>query len=293
MARNHGRVAVTIWQDKDFIALPGSAQRMYLFLVSQPNVSHLGVLPLTVRRWASTALDCGVDEVLSDLETLHAAGFVVVDDEHEEVLIRTLLRNDGVYKQPNVMRSAIASLKQVSSHRIKKVLGREVAKVDLQDVEEAKRPPLQALIDELAELLPKGSDNPTPTPPGTPREAQAEPPTHTRARPLPLSPTPSPKTPPVAALPDRFDEFWSTYPRRIGRGQAVKAWKTATKKAEPDAILTAAASFAAASQSTELKFIPHPSTWLNGERWADEPPTLRAVGEARVLTVDQMRGRRL
>ena len=25
-----------------------------------------------------------------------------------------------------------------------------------------------------------------------------------------------------------------------------------------------------ANKNTEMKFIPHPATWLNGERWEDE-----------------------
>lgn len=90
------------------------------------------------------------------------------------------------------------------------------------------------------------------------------------------SPTPQlPVTPNgVTARPSdgEFDRFWATYPRRVGKGQAVRAWKTATKKADPSTIITAAAGFAAwcGQDGTDPQFIPHPSTWLNGERWLDE-----------------------
>lgn len=84
---------------------------------------------------------------------------------------------------------------------------------------------------------------------------------------------------PAPPVPDRFPDFWSVYPRRVGRGQALKAWKTALKKTGADAIIVAATAFAASSRGTDQKFIPHPSSWLNGERWADEPPKLRAVGD--------------
>jgi hypothetical protein len=99
-------------------------------------------------------------------------------------------------------------------------------------------------------------------------------------RPDPTQPLESPSDSlPVASLPDRFDDFWAVYPRRVGRGQAVKAWKTATKKADPDVIITAAASFAASRAGADEKFTPHPTTWLNREGWADERPPLRAVGD--------------
>jgi hypothetical protein len=73
---------------------------------------------------------------------------------------------------------------------------------------------------------------------------------------------------------DRFDEFWDIYPRRVGRGQAVKAWKTATRKAEADVILTAAAVFAESVRDKDPTYIAHPTTWLNGERWLDAPVTV-------------------
>lgn len=98
---------------------------------------------------------------------------------------------------------------------------------------------------------------------------------------------------PVAALPDRFSEFWQAYPRRTARGAAVKAWKSAMKKQDPDTIIVAASAFATSTLGTDPKFIPHPASWLNAERWADEPVQLRALPAPEVLTVEQMRGRRL
>lgn len=99
----------------------------------------------------------------------------------------------------------------------------------------------------------------------------------------PSRPVPSPESPSDSrsrdALPDRFSDFWAAYPKRVGRGQAIKAWKAAVKKADPDTIIAGAESYAATvtRTETETRFIAHPSTWLNGERWADERPVLRAV----------------
>lgn len=65
-----------------------------------------------------------------------------------------------------------------------------------------------------------------------------------------------------------LEEFWAGYPRKIGKGQARKAWTAATKKATVEEIM---AGLKAYKFSTEQEFIPHPATWLNGERWLDEP----------------------
>ena len=71
---------------------------------------------------------------------------------------------------------------------------------------------------------------------------------------------------------DRFDEFWSEVSRKIGKGQARKAWTAALKKADADTIITGIRRYAAERRSENPKFTAHPATWLNGERWEDERP---------------------
>jgi hypothetical protein len=68
-----------------------------------------------------------------------------------------------------------------------------------------------------------------------------------------------------------FDEFWSLYPRKIAKATARKAWA----KLSPEQQLMAAKAIDTHCQywkakETELEFIPHASTWLNGERYFDE-----------------------
>lgn len=67
-----------------------------------------------------------------------------------------------------------------------------------------------------------------------------------------------------------FAAFWQSYPRKIGKGQARNAWRTAIKRADPAEIIAAAEKFALAMKGRDLKFVPHPATWLNGERWSDQ-----------------------
>lgn len=73
---------------------------------------------------------------------------------------------------------------------------------------------------------------------------------------------------------DGFDRFWHTYPRRVGKGAARKAWeKLSPDQPLVDAILAAVERDKATDQwqRENGRYIPHPATWLNQQRWEDEP----------------------
>ena len=71
-----------------------------------------------------------------------------------------------------------------------------------------------------------------------------------------------------------FDTFWSRYPRKVGKGTARKAWVKALTKATAEQIIAGLESqlyhLQAQYRGPGEDFRPHPSTWLNGERWDDE-----------------------
>jgi uncharacterized protein YdaU (DUF1376 family) len=82
---------------------------------------------------------------------------------------------------------------------------------------------------------------------------------------------PSPPKPPKGS--ELFDEFWSAYPRKVGKDAALKAFE----KRKPDRELLGRMLTAVALQKQSpgwLKdggeYIPHPATWLNQGRWQDE-----------------------
>lgn len=81
------------------------------------------------------------------------------------------------------------------------------------------------------------------------------------------------KNPPIS--PHAFDEFWTAYPRKEGKGQARPAFDRAAKKVGEAVIVTAAVEYRqwCDSEGKEKRFIPMPATWLNGERWTDERVT--------------------
>ena len=73
----------------------------------------------------------------------------------------------------------------------------------------------------------------------------------------------------------QFEQFWQLYPRKAGKKAAKKAWMD-IKPSDTlfSTIITAVkeANQYWQQQGTLQKHIPHPSTWLNEERWEDEYP---------------------
>jgi len=94
----------------------------------------------------------------------------------------------------------------------------------------------------------------------------------------PITRTDLPRTnnnpqPPKGGSVDGFAEFWKTYPKKVGKDAAEKAWSCKVKTPETvNAILEAVKT---QSQSDAWKkaggqFVPNPATWLNQGRWKDE-----------------------
>lgn len=133
MARTHARILSSIWTDPDFIALSVEAQRMYLLLLSQDSLDNAGRLLLTVKRWAAGCQATSTGDAEKALAELDAARFVVVDYETEEVLIRSFIRNDGIVKQPQMMKSALREALVIRSPLLRSVLARELRRLRRDD----------------------------------------------------------------------------------------------------------------------------------------------------------------
>jgi hypothetical protein len=68
-----------------------------------------------------------------------------------------------------------------------------------------------------------------------------------------------------------FEIFWKAYPRKTNKAFARKCFDKAKVTQELlDKMLVAIAKQKKTSQWQMLEYIPHPSSWLNGERWEDE-----------------------
>lgn len=67
-----------------------------------------------------------------------------------------------------------------------------------------------------------------------------------------------------------FEEFWTLYPRKVGKRAAKREWD----RIRPDAVLFDKMKVTLGWQLVQWddpQFIPHPRTWLHQGRWDDEP----------------------
>lgn len=77
-----------------------------------------------------------------------------------------------------------------------------------------------------------------------------------------------------------FDRFWATYPRRVGKDDAERAWRKRGCDPLIDEILTAVEKQRVWLMRDDPRqgkrpgdLCPYPATWINRGGWKDEPPT--------------------
>ena len=67
----------------------------------------------------------------------------------------------------------------------------------------------------------------------------------------------------------QFLEFWDVYPRKISKKKASDKYSKILAKTDHQLIMDSLNAHLKSWNGTAAEFIPHPTTWLNGERWND------------------------
>lgn len=80
-----------------------------------------------------------------------------------------------------------------------------------------------------------------------------------------------------------FDDFWSAWPRKASKPDALRAWNKAVKTVPGEVILSGAIAYRDNPARPDKEFIPYPATWLNRAGWDDDLPEARG---GRVGAVD-------
>jgi hypothetical protein len=86
-----------------------------------------------------------------------------------------------------------------------------------------------------------------------------------------------------------FEDFWRAYPKKRSRADAQRAWAKAIKARKVGAaeLVAAAERLRDDPNLPDLTYVPNGATWLNGERWNDDPyPPRRDQLAARTSTTD-------
>jgi hypothetical protein len=106
------------------------AKLMYVVVLAEPTVNHCGVGAIRLGRWAREA-SLTVAEAEAALKELGSGDLpqIVLDEETEEVFVRTLIRNDRVAEQPYVLKGALREALRVESPEIRRYLAAELRKL--------------------------------------------------------------------------------------------------------------------------------------------------------------------
>lgn len=185
MARSHAKIFVQVWGDPDYQSLGHAGQWLYVHILAHPRLSLVGTIDLWPSRWARLA--CDVDEafVADAMGDLWRSGFVVVDTDTEELLVRSFARHDLA---PGRVNRNLAGGFWRSWGGVLSPILRSIAVHEIPD----------PLWDRLADYAPPVAVQTRTSPRLEPQQPpRLEPPSDLRSRPTP-TPTPTP-TPPADA----------------------------------------------------------------------------------------------
>lgn len=181
MARSQANVHFGIFEGLQ--GLGKDAKLLYLCLLVEETVNQAGVGALRVSLWARK-LEISVEATEAALAELDRERFALVDRDTEQVLVRTLIRNDGVADVPNVLWAACRAALQLRSPKLRRELAAELRKL----------PPKPA--DKINEKTGRTYVYPDPhatadaIDPGPPRGSETHPVSHGASHPEPIGQIP-------------------------------------------------------------------------------------------------------
>ncbi|QBG78460.1 helix-turn-helix DNA binding protein [Gordonia phage Walrus] len=133
MANSGGFIDESIWRDRDFRALPRTAQATFAQLLSQKELDRAGLLPLQPTKWVKGCDAMTLDDLTADLKALEDARFIIVDEETDELLVRSYMRRSNVIKQPNLLKNALKCASMAASDRLRRELAVELRRLGRSD----------------------------------------------------------------------------------------------------------------------------------------------------------------
>jgi hypothetical protein len=248
-----------MWGDGDFIRLSHAqpnAQTLWFYLLTGPHTTALPGLSVAGPRQLAEALGWPYEAFAPCLDEITSKGMAWVDARTRVVALPNAPKYDPP-QSPNVVRYWKRLYQEVPDCEVKTRYRKRLQSF----LRGFGLPFLEAFRDSL----PKASLNPVPDPIPIPDPKDQNPRVH---------------KPPAEVLSLGFPEFWTAYPRKVGKAAALKAWT----KIAPGLYLQERIVRAVERQRSwpqwvkdSGQFIPHPATWLNGRRWEDEQPEVTAA----------------
>jgi len=228
-----------IWNDEKFMSMSANGQLACIFLMTHPHMTAVGGLRSTIPGVASE------HPKLSDkaFREVFDKGIAKVDPKAPLIWFPNFLKYNPP-ENPNVVKAWVKSLEFLPECRTKTQIILNV-KDFLKDFSEAfQKAWPQALAKQEQEQ----------------EQEQEDPPK-------------SPQGDKSGGYTQEFLKFWETYPKKVGKAAALKAWRNKNGTRPPvDQLIE---KIEQQKQSTQWnrdggQYIPNPATWLNQERWEDD-----------------------
>lgn len=109
MARTHGKILCSIWQDDDFLTLSEPAQRLYVVLFSQAKLNLVGLLDFMPKRLVGLSATSTPESIADATRELEERRYIIVDRNKDELLIRSFTRSDPVQMANSKLRKGVWS----------------------------------------------------------------------------------------------------------------------------------------------------------------------------------------
>lgn len=302
MARDYGRIRVTVWQDEDFAALTVRAQQLYFYLVTQAKIDMAGVVPWRPRMAVRTAADLTEESVHAAMSELEDHRFVLLDEDTDEALVRSFIRNDEVLRSPNMAKALVKAWRGIDSKVLRQVIAFEVIRLrnsdpELKGLEHCGAILAHSALDPSQNPFEKGSKK------GSRGRVQEEPlldgmpnnhnhnhslNNHNQDSAQRVGNSTGAKRNASADAhnhDERFAKFWTAYPIKRDKKKAYKPFLKALDRASLEQLIDGARQYAQ-DPNRDDKFTKYAEGWLNGDCWNDGPLPARATGAR--TTVDKM-----
>lgn len=119
MARSHARLGTDIWAEDSIRNHTRDGQRAYFLVLSQPELSRCGVLPFRLKRLANLAVDDSPAKLRKAFKSLEKTRHLILDEDAEELLVRTFVRHDGLLRQPQMVAAMVTDFALIESWKIR------------------------------------------------------------------------------------------------------------------------------------------------------------------------------
>jgi len=124
----HVRLKASIWLDDDFTSLAVIAQWLYVLIISQPGLTLCGVVQPSFKRWATFAPEITAEDIQKAALILQERGFIDVDDETDELLVRSFVRHGVALESTNAIVGMSRAFETIHSKVLRKVVIEELGK---------------------------------------------------------------------------------------------------------------------------------------------------------------------